>query len=119
MATLLEALLIFAWTVTFATAGIWSQISNAPFPLPGLRHLAEADRLNIALQVATVLVAAALLAFRSWQTRMRLMVFVGVAFVLFLLGCLFIGVPYGLAFACFGGIARSRVTKAPAMEKSL
>ena len=41
----------------------------------------------------------------------RLLLFQGVALALFLQGFIYIGVPFGLAFACFAGIARSRSSK--------
>jgi hypothetical protein len=108
MAKFLERLLIAAWAATFAVAGLWAQVSSAPFPFAGLRSLVQAGGWNLAIQVAGVLLGAACLVFPAWQTKKRLYVFTGLCFALFLVGCLFIGVPFGLAFACFGGMARSR-----------
>lgn len=108
MSRKLEMALIAAWAVAFALAGSWAYVSGDPFPLPGLRKLAEADSLGRMLQVAAVVLAAMWLVFHSWHTRGRLLVFCGVAVMLFLLGFLYAGVPFGLAFGCFAGIARER-----------
>jgi hypothetical protein len=107
----LEAALIVAWAITFSLAGAWIHVSGNPFPLPGLQKLAEADSLGRMLQVAAVVLAAVWLAVRSWHTRDRLLVFSGMAVALFLMGFIFIGVPFGLAFGCFAGIARERARK--------
>jgi len=116
MSRSLEVALIAAWAVVFALAGSWVYVSGSPFPLPGLHKLAGADSLERMLQVAAVVLAALWLIFRSWHTRGRLLVFSGMAVALFLMGFLFIGVPFGLAFGCFAGIARERAgrTQSPA-----
>jgi hypothetical protein len=111
MSRAIELALIAAWAITFALAGTWVYVSGSPFPLPGLQKLAGADSLARMSQVAAVVLAAIWLVFRSWHTRGRLLVFFGAAAVLFLLGCLYVGVPFGLAFACFAGIARERAGK--------
>lgn len=111
MSRKLEVALIAAWAIAFALAGSWAYVSGNPFPLPGLRKLAEAESLGRMLQVAAVVLAAIWLAFRSWQTRDRLLVFCGMAIALFFLGFLYVGVPFGLAFGCFAGIARERAGK--------
>lgn len=108
-----EIWVICVWAITFAVAGTWSHFSSDPFPLAGLRNFAQSEELNIALQVTAVLVAAGCLLFPRWQTRKPLLVFHGMAVVLFLLGFIFIGVPFGLAFACFAGIAKGRSVQAP------
>jgi hypothetical protein len=113
MAAISETLIIAAWAIAFAAAGVWSQVASAPFPLPGLRRLAEAGEFNVALQVLAVLIAAGWLAFRTWQTRERLLIFQDIAVALFIQGFIYIGVPFGLAFGCFAGIARSRLAKTP------
>lgn len=111
MARLSELILICAWAIAFAAAGAWPRLSSAPFPLPGLRQLAEAEGFIITFQVVAVLIAAGWLVFRRWHTRERLLVFQGFALALFIQGFLYIGVPFGLAFGCFAGIARSRSSK--------
>jgi len=111
MSRAIELALIAAWAFTFALVGSWVYVSGSPFPLPGLQRLAAADSSARMLQVAAVVLAALWLVFRSWHTRGRLLVFSGSAATLFLLGCLYIGVPFGLAFACFAGIARERAGK--------
>lgn len=111
MSRAVELALVAAWAVTFALAGSWVYVSGSPFPLPGLQKLAAADLFARMPQVAAVVLAASLLVFRSWHTRARLLAFSGVAAALFLLGCLYIGAPFGLAFACFAGIARERAGK--------
>jgi hypothetical protein len=103
-----ELLVIFMWAIGFAAAGVWSRFSSGPFPFPGFRRVAEAEGSYPVLQVVAVLVAAAWLAVHAWQTRERLLVFQGMAIVLSFEGFLYIGVPFGLAFSCFAGIARSR-----------
>jgi len=112
MARVSELLLVCVWAITFAAVGAWSHLSSAPFPLPGFRKIAESDGFSLSLQVATVLVAASWLAVRRWQTRERLLVFQGIALALFLQGILYIGMPFGLAFACFAGIAKTRSAQA-------
>jgi len=111
MSRTIEITLIAAWAITFAFAGVWVYVSGHPFPLPGLQKLAEADSMGRMLQVAAVVLAAIWLAVRSWHTRARLLVFSGMAVALFLMGFLLIGVPFGLAFGCFAGIARGRAYK--------
>lgn len=112
MEKLSETLLILAWAVAYAIAGAWPHFSSAPFPLAGLRRVAETGGLNVTLEVLTVLFAAGWLAFRSWQTRERLLIFQGMAIALCLQGCLYIGATFGLAFSCFAAIARNRCAKA-------
>jgi hypothetical protein len=109
-----ELLLVWAWAIAFAAVGAWSQLSGAPFPLPGLRKVAEAGGFSVALQVAAVVVAAGWLAFGSWHTRRRLLVFQVIAVALFFMGFIVVGVPLGLAFGCFAGIARSQAARKPA-----
>ncbi len=78
-----------------------------------MRQLAAADPLNRWLQVSAVLLAAIGLTVGSWQTRDRLLVFQGLAVALFLLGFVSVGVPFGLAFACFAIIAKQSAGPAP------
>ncbi|WP_143225928.1 hypothetical protein [Acidovorax sp. 56] len=103
-----EIFLVLIWPVLFTVAGVWPYVSGEPFPLPGLRKLAATDELSRVLQVLAVLLAGIWLTFQGWQTRERLMVFQGVAFALWIQGFLYIGVPFGLAFGCFAGVAISR-----------
>jgi hypothetical protein len=112
MARISELVIVCLWAITFAAVGAWSHVSSAPFPLPGLQKIAESNRFSLSLQVAAVLVAASWLAVRRWQTRERLLVFQGIALALFIQGLLYIGVPFGLAFACFAGIAKTRSAQA-------
>lgn len=118
LAKFLDRLLIASWAGTFAVAGLWAQVSSEPFPFAGLRSLVQAGGWNLALQVAGVLVGAACLALPAWQTKRRLHIFSGLCFMLFLVGCLFIGVPFGLAFVCFAGMARSRAAGQPTVTES-
>lgn len=101
-------IVVWAWAVAFAAAGAWPHFSSEPFPLPGLRKLAEGDKYGLFLQVSAVVSAAVWLVWRSRQTRERLLVFQGVALALSVQGFLYIGLPFGLAFACFASIARAR-----------
>jgi hypothetical protein len=114
MSRKLEVALIVVWAITFALAGSWPYVSDNPLPLPGLRKLAEAGSLERMLQVAAVVLAAICLLIRSWQTRARLLVFCGMAVALFFVGFLYVGVPFGLAFGCFAGVARGRAGDQPA-----
>ncbi|MCC6075166.1 hypothetical protein ACFPTX_00930 [Pseudomonas sp. GCM10022188] len=116
MARPFELLLVFAWAIAFAAAAAWSRLSTAPFPLPGFRQLAESEGLTVIYQVSAVVIAAGWLAFRPWHTREHLIVFQGIALALFAQGFLYIGVPFGLAFGFFAGIARSRTIKAITSE---
>lgn len=111
MGRISETLLICIWAAAFVSAGLWSSISSTPFPLLGLRRLAQTGGFTTTFQVVAVFSAAGWLAIRHWQTRERLLVFQGVAIALSLQGFIYIGVPFGLAFACFAGIARSRGSK--------
>ena len=111
MARRYELLLVVIWALTFAAAGAWPHLAGEPFPLPGLRKVAEAGDFSRVLQVLSVFLAGAWLVFRPWQTRERLLLFQGVALALSVQGFLYIGVPFGLAFACFAGVARSRSNK--------
>ena len=108
MARVSELVIVCIWAIAFAAVGAWSHLSDTPFPLPGLRKIAESDHFSLSLQVAAVLVAASWLAVGSWQTRERLLVFQGIALALCFQGFLYIGMPFGLAFACFAGIAKTR-----------
>ncbi|MFZ2989310.1 MAG: hypothetical protein WA086_15070, partial [Ideonella sp.] len=65
------------------------------------------------LQVSAVLLAAIGLAVGSWQTRGRLRLFQGLAVALFLLGFVSVGVPFGLAFACFAVVAKQSAGPTP------
>ena len=103
-----EIFLIISWAFAFLFAGVWSLFSADPFPLPGLRKLAVADEFSRVMQVSVVLLAGIYLVFNHWQTRERLFVFQGIALALWIQGFLYIGVPFGLAFACFAGIAINR-----------
>ena len=103
-----DLLLITLWSFVFLLAGVWPLISGEPFPLPGLRKLAASDDFSRLSQVLAVLVAGTWLAFNRWQTQERLFVFQGVALALWIQGFLYIGVPFGMAFACFGHVARGR-----------
>lgn len=111
MSRKLSLALIVAWAIVFTASGIWSYFSADPFALPGLRKVAAADPLSRWLQVSAVLFCAVWLAIGSWHTRDRLLVFQGMAAALFLQGFLYIGVPFGLAFGCFAGIARQRANQ--------
>ena len=103
-----ELLLVVLWSFGFLLAGVWPLISSEPFPLPGLRKLAAADEFSRVMQVLAVLLAGTWLAFDHWQTQERLFVFQGIAFALWIQGFLYIGVPFGLAFAFFAAVARNR-----------
>ena len=103
-----ELLIVAIWIVAFTAAGVWPYLSGESFPLPGLRKFAAADEFSRVVQVLTVWLAGVWLTFQGWQSRERLLVFQGAALTLWVQGFLYIGVPFGLAFACFAGVARSR-----------
>jgi hypothetical protein len=115
-----ELLLIVAWVVTFAIAGMWRLVTDAPFPFAGLRRLVmEAGPWELALQVGAVVLAGAWLALSTRATSGQLMTFVVICVALFIAGFAVIGVPFGLAFGCFGGMAYSRAARLAAAHQPL
>ena len=112
-----NALLAWLAVAAYAAAALWPHLVGRPFPLLGLRGLADLHA-GVPLVLVT-LALAVFLTVPAWSTRDRLLVCAGASLCLFAVVTYALGASAALPFAFIGGNLLRETHVSPARSSPL
>lgn len=90
-------IIIWIFAMLLSVAALWSYFTDANFPLPGLVKFAGQQKIYSIAEASVIVGMAIFLSVGRWQTRDNLLVLKGVALCLWVIGMLYVSIPFGLA----------------------
>lgn len=113
----LDICLSWMWAAIFFLAFAWPYMSAQPFPFVGLRKLSVEGGWSLTLETVSVTAAALWFSVSRLHTKDGMRVVQGGSIVLGILGFVYAGIPFGLAFVFFANLARQYADKLPTVSK--